>query len=198
MGTKIKRYSVNSLKNAYAVVSVSTFHKSRVFGFALAELLLILTAGIACWCQSTQQIEDHPNSLIVVPSAFDVQFVTFEGRPQLTYRLHVEYPAHTALKTISDRLRAAGWKPLKSDFLNPSVPSSHVRGWQQFEDATTNPTTTVHSWMAQWENPQHDIVSYRLEYRYLVDAKPDLNTLRVLAVFIPAPIAAKMPKAVSQ
>jgi hypothetical protein len=52
--------------------------------------------------------------------------------------------------------------------------------------------------MAQWENPHHDIVSYTLEYRYPVDAKPDLGTLRVIAIFIPASIAAKMPKAKPQ
>jgi hypothetical protein len=52
--------------------------------------------------------------------------------------------------------------------------------------------------MAQWENQQHDIVSYTLEYRYPVDAKPDLGTLRVLAIFIPAAVANKMPKAASR
>lgn len=177
---------------------MTTPYKTRLFGLALAELFLILTMGIACWCQGARNLENHQKSLIVLPSAFDVQYATFKGRPQLIYRVFVDYPAEPALKTISNKLRAAGWKPLKSDFLNPFIPSSHVRGWQQFEDATTNPRTTVYSWMAQWENPHHDIVSYSLEYRYPVDSKPDLDTLRVLAIFIPAPVAAKMPKASSQ
>jgi hypothetical protein len=114
---------------------------------------------------------------------------------RVIYKVYVDYPAESALKTISDNLRAAGWKPLKADFWNPSIPSSHVRGWQQFDDATSKPTTTVKSWMTQWENPRHDIISYTLEYRYPVDAKPDLNTRQVIAIYIPASVAATMPKA---
>jgi hypothetical protein len=177
---------------------MTTRYRARLFRFVVVELLIIFTVGIACWCQDVGNIENRPKSLIILPSAFDVKYASFEGKPQLIYSLYADYPAEPALRTISDKLRAAGWKPLKSDFLNPSIPSSHVRGWQQFEDATTKPRTTVYSWMAQWENPQHDIVSYTLEYRYSVDAKADLDTLRVLAIFIPASVAAKIPKAISQ
>lgn len=158
-------------------------------------LLSFLTVGIVCWCQGARNTENHPKSLVVLPGAFDVQYATFEGRQQVIYRVYLDYPAESALKTISDDLRAAKWKPLKADFWNPSIPSSHVRGWQQFDDATSKPATTVNQWMAQWENPQHDIVDYRLEYRYPADAKPDLKTLQVIAIYIPASISAKMPKA---
>ncbi|HKV47713.1 MAG TPA: hypothetical protein VJN69_06440 [Candidatus Acidoferrales bacterium] len=113
----------------------------------------------------------------------------------MIYKVFVDYPAQSALKTIAEELRIAGWKPLKADFWNPSIPSSHVSGWQQFNDTTRKPTTTVNSWMAQWENPHHDIVSYTLEYRYPSDTKPDLNTLQVIAVYVPESIAAQMPKA---
>jgi hypothetical protein len=176
--------------NSYTVFTMTAPHKKPLFG-----LLLVLAVGIACWCQDSRNTESHNKSLVLLPGAFDVQYATFQGKPQLTYRIHVDYPAGSALKAISGDLGAEGWKPLKSDFWNPSIPSSHVRGWEQFDDATDRPRTTVHSWMAQWENPQHDIVSYTLEYRYPVDAKPDLGTLRVIAIFIPASIAARMPKA---
>jgi hypothetical protein len=173
-------------------------YKTRSFAIAFTVLFIFLTANRVCWSQAGSDVENRPKSLILVPSAFDIQYTIFEGRPQLIYRLNADYPAEATLNTISAKLRGTGWKPLKSDFWNPSIRSSHIRGWQQFDDATTHPTTTVHSWMAQWENPQHDIVAYSLEYRYPVDAEPDLHALRVLAIFIPAAIANKMPKAVSQ
>jgi len=162
------------------------------------EALLILTVVTACLSQGAKNLENRPKSLIVLPSASDLQYVLFQGRPQLSYTVYVDYPAESVLETISNRLHATGWTPLKSDFWNPSIPSSLVRGWQQFEDATTKPRAMVNSWMAQWENAHHDIVSYSLEYRYPVDSKSDLCTLRVLAMFVPASIAAKMPKADSR
>jgi hypothetical protein len=173
---------------------MTTPHK----GLPYREALLILTVAIACWSQGARNADDRPRSLILLSSAFDVRYVSFQGRPQLSYTVHIDYPAERALKAISNKLRATGWTPLKADFWNPSIPSSHVRGWQQFEDATTKPETIVSSWMGQWENPRHDIVSYSLEYRYPADAKPDLDRLRVIAVFIPASIAAKMPKTAPQ
>ncbi|HEX9222233.1 MAG TPA: cytochrome c [Candidatus Acidoferrales bacterium] len=142
--------------------------------------------------------QNYPKSLIVLPSGADVKYASVGGRTQLVYRVYVDYPAERALKTISEKLRREGWKALERDFWNPSIPSSHMRGWVQFEDRTTNPTTTVNEWMAQWENRQRDIVSYTLEYRWPADSNPDLNSLRVVAIFIPAPIATKEPRTISK
>ncbi len=44
----------------------------------------------------------------------------------MIYRLHADYPAELTLNTISTKLGEAGWKPLKSDFWNPS--GRHVYG----------------------------------------------------------------------
>lgn len=140
----------------------------------------------------------YPESLVVLPSATEVRYTSVGGTTQLVYKVYIDHPAKTALKTISETLRREGWKPLERDFWNPSIPSSHLRGWMQFEDDTTNPKTTVNQWMAQWENQRRDIVSYTLEYRYPVDANPDLNSLRVIVILFPAPIAAGMPRAISK
>jgi hypothetical protein len=103
-----------------------TQYKTPRFGLAFMELLLIVTVGIVCWCQAARDIENRPEPLILLPSAFDVQYATFEGRPQMIYRLHADYPAELTLNTISTKLGEAGWKPLKSDFWNPS--GRHVYG----------------------------------------------------------------------
>jgi hypothetical protein len=140
-------------------------------------------------CQVTNAAPSHPRSLIVLPSASKVTFRSVDGATQLTYTINAAYPAQDELRAISDNLVRQGWKPLKYDFLNPSIPSSHVRGWQHFDDHTTHPYTSVKQWLAWWMNTRHEVVSYALEYRYPVKGDVDLHTVRVFANFMPAQIA---------
>jgi hypothetical protein len=171
---------------------------AHITGSILATFVLNLALETACWCQNNVVAQDRPKCLVVLPSAFEVKYNSFGGTTQLVYKSYVDYPAEATIETISKVLRREGWKPLASDYWNPTIPSSHRRGWQQFEDHTANPTTTVNQWMAQWQNPRRDIVSYTFEYRYPANGKPELNNLRVLAIFIPAAIAEKMPKTPSK
>ncbi len=115
-----------------------------------------------------------------------------QRRNQLLYKLDIDYPAESALRAISAKLRREGWKPLKRDFMNPSIPSSHVSGWEQFDDDTTKPRTTVRQWIGQRENKRREIVCYSLEYRYPTGGISDLHNLQVVAQFIPASVAARM------
>lgn len=153
--------------------------------------LYVLMWTSVCWCQGANNSVACPRAVIALPSASSTTCRYVFEKTQLVYTVDVEYPADGALKTIYARLRQEGWKPLKRDFLNPSIPSSDVRGWQQFEDDTTQPKTTVRAWQTQWVNQQKDIVDYVLEYRYPVSGAPDLHTLRVVALFIRADVAAK-------
>lgn len=164
----------------------------------VATLALSLAMQTACWCQGTASTQVQPKCLIVLASAFDVKYKSVEGTTQLVYKIYLDYPAESAIKAISEKLQKEGWKALESDFWNPSIRSSHRSGWQQFEDQTTKPTTTVNQRTVQWQNPQHDIVSYTLEYRYPAHGNPELNNLRVFAIFIPAAIAEKMSKTPSK
>jgi len=45
------------------------------------------------------------------------------------------------------------------------------------------------------ENSEHDVVSYTLEYRFLCRWQSNFHSLRVIAIFMPAHIAARAPKA---
>jgi hypothetical protein len=92
--------------------------------------------------------------------------VKFEGTDQLSYQIEVEYPAVSIVSCISTQLAEKGWRPLKEDYWNPGLPSSHVRGWTQFVDASVHPEATVDQWAAQWENAAGNLVWYSMRYVY--------------------------------
>jgi hypothetical protein len=153
-----------------------------------------------CSCLCSQQ---SPNGdgrttasfFVVPPGAIRVKQRIFLGKDQIIYNLQSEYPADDVLSTISTRLKRLGWRPLKEDWLNPGLPSSHIRGWTYFEDETTNPATSVRAWGGQWENSTHDILEYNLEYRCpgkLCSSTYDLHDLRVVAIRVPADLAKRM------
>jgi len=166
---------------------------------ARAALLLTFGYGVTSFCygqagSSTQRSE----SLVVVSGAMDPKYLAQpDGREQLAYTCAVEYPAQEIVASISRELRKRHWKPLKEDFLNPGLPSSLVSGWTSFQDSTTHPTEYVHQWMADWENPAHDVVRYDLEYRSPDDSTRDLRSLQVIALYIPARIVIEMKRATS-
>jgi hypothetical protein len=93
------------------------------------------------------------------------------------------------INAIKERLRKLGWEPLKDDFLNPGLASSHSVGWQEFEDATITPPKHVHQWLAQWVNRDGDVTWYAFRYEYLRDGDPDLHTLTVMASYFPKDVA---------
>jgi hypothetical protein len=82
------------------------------------------------------------------------------------YHVAEPYPAEKVLDLISKRLGDAGWKPLPMDWLNPTIPSSHSRGWTYFLDGTANPGRQVNQWLAQWQDPAGNVVVYALRYSY--------------------------------
>lgn len=125
------------------------------------------------------------------PGAQAVSWVRFEGTDQLGYQANVEYPADSIISCISKKLSESGWRPLKEDFWNPGLPSSHVRGWTQFTDATVHPEATVDQWASQWENATGDVVWYSLRYVY---PPGDRHRLAVNAGLVPVNIAKKMSK----
>jgi hypothetical protein len=162
----------------------------KLTSLALASVLAL--ALTACGPSSThQETPRHTDALIVCPGAEAVSWVRFEGADQLGYQAKVEYPADSIISCISKRLSENGWQPLKEDFWNPGLPSSHVRGWTQFTDATVHPEATVDAWASQWQNQGGDIAWYFLQYRY---PPKDRYTLFVNAGFIPADKAKNQPK----
>ncbi len=122
-------------------------------------------------------------------SAKEIKHAKDVGADKVSYKVQTDYPADDVISFISKELKGKGWEPLREDYLNPGVPSSHVRGWTEFSDSTTHPETHVHQWLAQWENDAGDIVWYTLQYRYPKGRAPSLDVLDVIAAYIPAKVA---------
>lgn len=145
--------------------------------------------------QPSQNVGGLPNFFIVVPGATGVKQSIFQGKDQIIYHLHSEYPADDVLGTISMHLKRLGWEPLNEDWLNPGLPSSHVRGWDYFQDRTTKPVTSARAWNGDWENSTHDILIYVLTYSCpddLCSSTRNLRDLRVIAIRVPADLAKQM------
>jgi hypothetical protein len=158
-------------------------------------LLFCVLSVCACTDQRKSSAETPKGfapSLIVLPGANEVKFEKSNGADQVSYKLQVDYPAESVLEVIRSRLAKQGWKTLQEDFLNPGLPSSHVRGWTDLEDWSKEPKTHVHQWLAQWQNNSGDIVLYTLQYRYPKDKPPDMRNLQIHAAYIPARIADQM------
>lgn len=160
-------------------------------------VIFVLLPGGGMWCQQQSHAAGKPlKSLVIVGGAKNVKQSKLAGpREQLSYSIQAEYPANRVLETIKRTLKELGWTPLAEDFLNPGLPSSHVRGWDYYEDQTTHPNTSVRVWQADWQNTQHEVVTYRLEYRCpenLCASTRDLRDLHVIAIYIPAKLADRM------
>jgi|HubBroStandDraft_6_1064221.scaffolds.fasta_scaffold414918_1 hypothetical protein len=84
--------------------------------------------------------------MIVCPGVERVNREQFQGTDQLAYNVKVESPADSVTECISKKLNENSWQPLKEDFWNPGPPSSQVKGWTHFTDATVHLEATVDAW----------------------------------------------------
>lgn len=164
-------------------------HLVMVLG--LANFIL---AGSGCNAQRTVNLLKYSDSLVLVEGAQNPTYSKYLGTDQLIYTVDVQYPAAQVIKEIYEKLGAKGWEPLSEDYLNPGLPSSHVRGWTDFIDSTEKPHRKVHQWLTQWEDSNQDIVWCTLRYSYPERAQPDLKSLKVSIIFIPSKLAIESRK----
>ena len=114
---------------------------------------------------SENKIIEAKNVLFVYPEAYDVKFTTTPaGFTQMSYLINAVYPAVEIIDDINLKLKNGGWIPQREDFMNPGTPTSHVRGWTSFIDASRKPKKAVFSWSAQWKNKNGDLIHYDLRY----------------------------------
>ena len=167
----------------------------------LGRTLLVFVVAFSTCLQSTSVADFFKPYFVVVSGAREIKQTKVRGSDQVSYRVEAKYPASDVLVTIKKRLKQTSWTPLSEDWLNPGLPSSHVRGWTYFDDETTRPRTNVHQWLADWTNRSGDILRYQLEYRCprnLCASTEDLHDLRVVAIFIPAELARQTQPAAVQ
>ncbi len=164
----------------------------------------IIIASLGCHSVS-ESPPRYSRALIVLPNAREVKFGKYNGSDQLSYTVEVEYPASEQISTISKKLAENGWKPLREDWLNPGLKSSHTRGWTDFEDVSRRRDLRVFQWLAQWDDKAGDVVAYAYQYRdqlgparhrsrYFLRKEPGSHKLRVMAVYFPAKLAEKIKK----
>jgi hypothetical protein len=171
--------------------------KSMPMRSSLAAVVLVFLVCHTVLCQQVGNATRTANScLVLISGATNVKHYNLPGlRKQLSYHIQSPYPADEVLDTIKQKLQLDGWKPLRADFLNPKLPSSHVRGWDYYQDQATKPVTSVWAWQADWKNIKGEIVTYRLEYRCpdsICSSTENLRDLQVIAIYVPARQAEQM------
>lgn len=142
-----------------------------------ASLLILLLTG--CGPSAEQQVRRN-RAFYLAPGAHRFWFSSRKGLTQVSYLAPEPYPAGRFLRNLKLRLTKAGWKPLNEDFLNPGIPSSNVRGWTDFRDATRKPEEEVRQWAADWER-NGEIVTYFLHYRWPEGSEQQLGEMIVSA-----------------
>jgi len=143
---------------------------------------LLLTS--ACLHVEEVAIEDLPSYLAPVSGAIEV---SARGRAQdigVSYLMREPYPAEITVAAIQERIPRE-WAPRSENYLNPGIPTAHVRGWTSYEDRTTDPESKVHMWAAQWDNEVGDILSFTLLYRSVgpFEERPGAPTTTVFQVY---------------
>ena len=160
--------------------------------------LALAACALSCARSSDIAVSNLPPELRVPKDAVHAIARSDGKAVGVEYEIPVPYPAQNFLAEVSSHLEKRGWKAAETDLLNPSVPSSHIRGWTAFVDETVSPRVAMHQWLADWRNQKGDVVSYALRYSSLAgDATRNLPTptnpsLHVTAFLIPAAQAQAM------
>ncbi|MEW6077986.1 MAG: hypothetical protein AB1724_09250 [Thermodesulfobacteriota bacterium] len=152
----------------------------------LIFFLIMLLFGCS---KSSQSPSDYSDSLIILNGASNVRYEKLNGTDQVYYKVYAEYPANENIAELNRRLDAKGWKQLKTDWLNPEIPTSHVRGWTDFVDGTTKPNQKVYSWNSDWTNSNEDMLIFTLRYSHPLEETPNRNELNVIGIFIAEKLA---------
>ena len=169
-------------------------------GFIILALLVLFLVIINCKPKNSQNPLDYSKSLIIVSGSMNVRYSKLNGMDQVRYKVLANYPALEIIEQIDSKLRNTGWKILEKDFMNPDIPTSHIRGWKSYIDGTKNPEREVHVWSSDWKNQKGDVLSYSFKYSYPMKKKEDylilnkLFNLEVLSIFVRSDIADSITK----
>jgi hypothetical protein len=158
--------------------------------------LLIYIAICTVLFNGRQPVEaaEHPAALILYPDATAIRFDKRGSIDLLSYHVSSKFPATPVIEWISDKLQKAGWEPLKYDFLNPELPSSHMTGWTYFLHGIKDPTVCVHQWLGDWKDASGNIVRYGFRYKQVGCGTLALTDLEVDGWYTPADAARQVQK----
>jgi hypothetical protein len=154
--------------------------KRTIITYSLISCFIFICLFAGCKDKQEPKIFNHSSALILLSNSEEPFYdIRDGGSIQLSYKIKEEYPAAAVIKQIAAQLETKGWKPLKEDYLNPGLPSSHVKGWDNYEDASHPPRTIVHRWMGDWEDKYGNIVRYAFIYEYPKNKAKNLSIMQI-------------------
>jgi hypothetical protein len=124
----------------------------------------------------------------VPPDAQNVREQSRQNVVEVAYSVATPYPAGRFICELENAVAHDRWHGLREDFMNPGLPTSLIRGWNDIVNGLKKPETHVHGWSSEWLNDEGELLSYWLRYEYPEGAKPALGTLQVQAVRWPAKV----------
>jgi hypothetical protein len=150
-------------------------------------LCMVVCTGL---CSGPRQLEaaEHPAALILYPRATAIKFDERGSTDRLSYHVSSQYPATPVIELVSTKLQRGGWEPLNYDFMNPNVPSSRLRGWQEILQGNKQPVC-IHQWLGDWRDASGNIVTYGFRYKQPKCSTVALTDLEVTAWYTPADVA---------
>jgi len=169
-------------------------------GRGTSWVALVLLAVCSVFCAQSLDIpaSSLPPELAVPAAATGVTAHRAGKLAAVEYHLSTPYPAERFLAGTTAQLEHRGWKAAERDLLNPTIPTSNVRGWTSYVDARVSPHVGVHQWLGDWRNAEGDVVSYALQYSSVADDRaseqppPSSSDLHVTAFLVPADQAKAM------
>ena len=157
---------------------------------ALAAFAVSL-CSVGCAQSRDIPVANLPPELLVPNGATEIVARGDGKTAAVKYRMSAPYPADSFLAEVKARLSLRGWKAAQTDLLNPTIPTSNVRGWTSYFDVRVSPHLAVHQWLGDWHNREGDVVSYALRYSSAADdpsrkpPPPSNSDLHVTAFLIP-------------
>jgi hypothetical protein len=159
-----------------------------------SEVMVLTLAFVATVLGPSRAADRRTPDLFVPREASEIAWRRERGMETVTFKLETPYPATSTLDQIRAQVESRGWKPLHDDFLNPGLPSAHVRGWGTIVDATEQPNVRAHVWHAQWSHVRGDVLLYHLEFRCSLDDREHSKVMRVSAALVPRAVYEDMKR----
>ena len=158
-----------------------------------AQAAAALAVLLSCARFARATLPDELGSaLIVLPGAKNVQTRSAEGGSGTSYDLDVPFPAAAPILEIVKRLEKLGWTALKEDSFNPGIPTSMVRGWTSFIDASKPVRVRRYSWASDWADSRGDRAYYVFRYEAPEAGQTPLRSLKVMGSVVPADLHRRM------
>ena len=153
--------------------------------------IVVVVSPALFGCHRAQSVESGKPAaaeLLILAGVTDVKQQSNQGVGSVSYEMQAPFPAAAQIAEILTHMSGLGWVPLKEDSLNPGIPTSIVRGWTSFIDASKPKRVRRWGWSGEWRSKRGDITSYRFAYEAPETATEPLSHVRVSGSLVPAEI----------